>query len=94
MALHTNVLHKDNILLELYKSYLIVGGMPLATLSYFEKTLDFKEAQNLIINTILTPVVPKMQSDPKTILIEFSWGRFFRCNGSKDENYVSKNSCT
>ena len=40
-----------NILIELYKSYLIVGGMPLSTKSYFEKTLDFKEAQSLIINT-------------------------------------------
>ena len=41
-----------NILLELYKSYLIVGGMPIAVQSYFEKTsLDFKVAQNLIINT-------------------------------------------
>ena len=41
-----------NILLELYKSYLIVGGMPLSTQSYFEKTsLDFKVAQELIVNT-------------------------------------------
>lgn len=42
-----------NNLIELYKNYLIVGGMPLAVYNYFnnDKILSFKEIQKLIIDT-------------------------------------------
>lgn len=43
-------------LLELYKDYLIVGGMPLAVYNYFhnDRILNFKEVQKLIIDTYIS----------------------------------------
>ena len=42
-----------NILLDLYREYLLVGGMPLAVYNYFkdDAVLNYREIQRIILDT-------------------------------------------